>query len=326
MRAALLPTPGDPFILAYWLRNYETWRNEVDELIVYVNGQTDPEMVEYDRRIIEEHGGRMMYSPDAVGHDGALLAMMRETSAEYVVWCEDDAYVRKPIMVGVSFVAIEDGKTDIVGTPRHEDYAGQYVEFEPYQPGALIELRRGLWPTFLFARRADLLATDLWWLDHTWMLGDTITDWGVVTPEACKYVGISETFVHLDAFFGMTFQLRARGLRTKLIHHVRLFDPRAAEDWLAEDPPWFHITNISTLSSALAGVDPATLPDMDSHGGLWTRRLAWWRHVAGLSDRPDAGARVEVLTRFAARAGIDPFVVAQWQARFAAWEPVAVMA
>ena len=66
--------------------------------------------------------------------------------------------------------------------------------------------------------------------------------------------------------------------------------------------------------------DPATLPDWDPHGGLWTRRLAWWRHVAGLSERPDSGARVEVLTRFAARAGMDPFVIAGWQQRFAAWE------
>jgi hypothetical protein len=325
VRAALLPTPGDPFILGYWLRNYETWRDQVDELVVYVNGQTDPEMVEYDRRIVEEHGGRMMYSPDAAGHDGALLAMMNATEAEYVVWCEDDAYVRRPEFIGQGFADIEAGLFDIVGTPRHEDYAGQWVEFEPYEPGALIELRRGLWPTFLFARRADLLATDLWWLDHTWMLGDTITDWGVVTPEACAYVGLSDKYVHLDAFFGMTFQLRARGLRTRLIHHVRLFDARATEDWLAEDPPFFHITNISTLSS-ISEVDMATLPDMDAHGGLWTRRLAWWRHVTGLSDRPDVFQRVMELTRFAARAGMDPFVIAEWQKRFAAWEPVAVPA
>jgi len=28
--AALLPTPGDPLLARYWLRNYETWRDEVD--------------------------------------------------------------------------------------------------------------------------------------------------------------------------------------------------------------------------------------------------------------------------------------------------------
>jgi hypothetical protein len=325
MRAALLPTPGDPFILAYWLRNYETWRQHVDELIVYVNGQTDPEMVEYDRRIIEEHGGRMIYAPDTAGHDGALLTMMDATTADLVVWCEDDAYVRRPEFIADAFEDIEAGRYDLVGTPRHEDYVGQWQEWGEYQPGALIELRRGLWPTFLFARRADLMATDRWWLDHQWNLGETITDWGVVTPEACKYVGLSDKYVHLDSFFGMTFQLRARGLRTRLIHHVRLFDALATEQWLAEDPPFFHITNISTLSS-IEAEDPTTLPDMDPHGGLWTRRMAWWRHVAGVSDRPDVFHRVMALTRFAARAGMDPFVIAEWQRRFAAWETVAVPA
>lgn len=318
MRAALLPTPGDPFILAYWLRNFETWREHVDELIVFVNGQTDHEMVKYDQRIIEAHGGRMLYSEESVGHDGALLGLTRATDAEYVVWCEDDAYVRTPDEIGRGFADIEEGRFDLVGSPRGEDYAGQWQDWGPYAPGDLAELRHGLWPTFLFARRADLLATDLWWLDHLWRLGETITDWGDVTPEACAFVGIAETHVHLDAFFGMTFQLRARGLTTRLIHHVRLFDARATEEWLAEDPPWFHITNISTLSSIEC--DPASLPDMDAHGGLWTRRVAWWKHVAGLSERPDAGARAEALTRFAARAGMDPFVISAWQRRFAAWE------
>jgi hypothetical protein len=222
MRAALLPTPGDPFILAYWLRNYETWRQHVDELIVYVNGQTDPEMVEYDRHIIEEHGGRMIYSPDAVGHDGALLRMTEETSAEYVVWCEDDAYVRRSMDVANGFASIESGLYDLVGSPRHEDYAGQWQEWGDYQPGDLEELRHGLWPTFLFARRRDLLATDLWWLDQHWRIGETIVGWGTVTPEACGFVGLSDEYVHLDAFFGMTFQLRAKGLRTRLVHRVRL--------------------------------------------------------------------------------------------------------
>ena len=37
--------------------------------------------------------------------------------------CEDDAYVRDPAAVDFAFAAIEEGLTDIVGSPRHEDYA-----------------------------------------------------------------------------------------------------------------------------------------------------------------------------------------------------------
>jgi hypothetical protein len=325
MRAALLPTPGDPFMLAYWLRDYDAWRSEVDELLVFVNGQTDPDAVAYDRRIIEEHGGRMLYSPDSAGHDGALRRLLHETTSEYVVLCEDDAYVRHPVAVGEAFADIESGTFDIVGSPRHEDYAGQTMKWGTYRPGGLTELRHGLWPAFLFMRRADLLATDERFGDRRWDVGETVAGWGTVSPEACRFVGIASDHIHLDTLFGTTFQLRARGLTTRLVHHVRLYDAKATEDWLAEDPPWFHVTGISTLMDALTN-DPSRLPDMDAHGGLWTRRLAWWYRIAAQSDRPDTSVRLGALMRFAASAGIDPFVVSEWQARFDAWAPVVVPA
>jgi hypothetical protein len=326
MRAALLPTPGDPFMLAYWLRNYETWREHVDELVVYVNGQTDPEAVAYDRRIIEAAGGRMLYSETTAGHDGALLGLLESTEAEYVVLCEDDAYVRKPEAVGESFARIVLGLTDIVGSPRHEDYAGQTMEWGPYVPGDLAELRHGLWPAFLFARRADLLATDRIFGDRAWPRGGHIPGWGPVTPAVCDYVGIAAEFVHLDTFFGTTFQLRAAGLRTDLVHHVRLYDPKATEDWLAEDPPWFHVTGLSTLPGVLSGEDPATLPDMDAHGGLWTRRVAWWWRTMSEGDGPGWDKRVDRLALFEKRAGITAETLAEWERRFDLWDPLPVPA
>jgi hypothetical protein len=220
----------------------------------------------------------------------------------------------------VAFVEIEDGKTDLVGSPRHEDYFGQWVEFGPYVPGDLAELRKGLWPAFLFARRADLLATDQRFGDRRWELGDRVEGWGTVTQEACEVPGVGlGDAIHLDTFFGTTFQLRAAGLRTRLVHHVRLFDAKATEDWLAEDPPWFHVTGISTLSDVFAGRWP--LPDMDERGGLWGRRLAWWLTLATASDRADMPERVDALMRFGAGANIDPMLVAEWQMRFGRWVP-----
>lgn len=323
MRAALLPTPGDPFMLAYWLRNYETWRRQVDELVVFVNGMTDPAVIEYDRCIVEAVGGKFIHSERTAGHDGAMLRLLEATEAEHVVLCEDDAYVRKPEAVDAAFLRIESGHTDIVGSPRHEDYeSSPLMEWGPYTPGDLAELRHGLWPAFLFVRRADMLATDRIFGDRGWPRGGNIAGWGYVSPEACAFVGIAAEFVHLDTLFGTTFQLRAAGLRTELVHHVRLFDAAAAEAWLADDPPWFHITGLSTLAPGLWAVDKVdSLPDMDGHGGLWTRRVAWWLRTLRSADPATPGwdNHVVGVGGFMERSGMSDDDLAAWDLRFAPW-------
>jgi len=290
-------------MLAYWLRNFETWRDEVDELYVFVNGA---ETSENGRRAVEAAGGRYLYSPLSAGHDGALLTLLRATDADHVVLCEDDAYIRHPGAVRAAFERIEGGHTDLVGSPRHEDYAtSPLMEWGPYQPGDLAELRHGLWPAFLFARRADLLATDRIFGDRGWPRGGHIPGWGPVTPEACAFIGIAAEFVHLDTLIGTTIQLRAAGLRTELVHRVRVFDERATEEWVAADPPWFHVTGLSTLPGMLAA--PESLPDYGPGGGLWTRRLAWWQRCG-----------IDV-SAFIDRAAINRPEMARWHERFAPW-------
>ncbi len=313
MRAALLPTPGDPFMVRYWLRNFETWRDQVDELVVFVNGQQDPKALAEVVRAVEEAGGRVLTTSASTGHDGAIWSLLNLTSADYVVLCEDDAYVRRPAAIGRAFHRIERGFVDIIGSPRHEDYAGQFVTFGAYEPGSLDELRKGLWPTFLFAKRADLLATDQVFGDQRWDVGEMVEGWGVVTPAAAAFVGIDKSYIHLDTFFGTTFQLRAAGLRTDLIHHVRLFDVIAAESWLPEDPPWFHITGLSTLSDVLGG---GPLPDMSETGGLWTRRMAWWMTT---TTGPGAQDRLDVLTDACKRLNIVDRDLWAWVDRLEAW-------
>jgi glycosyltransferase involved in cell wall biosynthesis len=302
MRAALLPTPGNVETLAYWLRNFATWSNYVDELLVLVNGSTDERLA----RMVGEAGGRCVMTPERLGHDGALLALLNGTSAEYVVLCEDDAYVRHPEAVWAAFTSVERRHVDIVGSPRHEDYAASPLqEWGPYQRGDLAELRHGLWPTFLFIRRAALMETDREFGDQRWWLGEGIVGWGNVTKEACEFVGVDPDYIHLDTLFGTTFQLRNRGLFTRLVHHVRLFDALAVEQWIAEDPPWFHVTGLSTLDQLDGPL--ATLPDYGPGGGLWTRRLAWWGRM-GIDTTP-----------YLARMDIDLDELARWDARFAPW-------
>lgn len=308
-------------MLAYWLRNYATWKDWVDELVVLVNGQHDPELQQYACRIVEEAGGRCLVLPDRIGHDGALRYLLQNTEADHVVLCEDDAYVRWPWRVGSMFSRIIEGLTDLVGSPRHEDYFGQWVDFGPYVPGDFAELRHGLWPAFLFARRADLLATDQRFGDRRWDVGDTIEGWGLVTPEACAFVGIAPDYLHLDTFFGTTFQLRAKGLRTELIHHVRVYDAQATDEWVKEDPPWFHVTGLSTLDYVLDGrTDIPELP-------LWPRRVAWW--ATTIEAGPSEGAstdRYATLAAFVQRTGLDWADIWAWQRRFDPWMPALVPA
>jgi hypothetical protein len=47
LRIGLLPAGSDPFLLAYWLRHYRTWADEIDELRVLVCGQCEPEVQQY---------------------------------------------------------------------------------------------------------------------------------------------------------------------------------------------------------------------------------------------------------------------------------------
>jgi hypothetical protein len=321
MRAALLPTPGDPFMLAYWLRNFETWAEHVDKLVVLVNGFNPADHDEL-RRIIVEHGTavdvKAHFSERRMGHDGALRWLLENTEADHVVLCEDDAYVRKPKAVDDAFRMLTSGQRDIVGSPRHEDYASSPLQEWPrHLTQDHEEVRRGLWPAFLFARRRDLLDTDRQYGDRRWNLGQTIEGLGMeVTRELCEFVGIAPDYIHLDTLFGTTFQLRAKSPRIELVHRVRLFDAKAAEDWIADDPPWFHVTGLSTLDYILN--ERTDVPDH----GLWERRIAWW-DLAGVFDTPE---RSDLLERFFVRARIDHYEVYQWKLRFDRWASEAVPA
>lgn len=319
MRAALLPTPGDPFMLDYWLRNFLTWREHVDELVVCLNG-APPEA----RALVEAAGGRVLSFPGRIGHDGAIAALLHATPADHVVLCEDDAYVRHPDAVARAFKDLEARVMDIIGSPRHEDYASSPLQVWPrYLTDSPEELRRGLWPAFLFIDPRALLDTDMRFGDRRWDVGEHVRGWRNVTAEDCAYVGIAPDFIHLDTLFGTTFQLRSKAPRIDLVHHVRLFDAEATETWIGEDPPWFHVTGLSTLDEALASWP---LPDMDDHGGLWTRRVAWWMRTVVESSLPGRTERLFQIGEFTRHAGMRQVDLDAWARRFDAWTAAAVPA
>lgn len=314
MRAALLPTNGNPFILGYWLRNFATWRDEVDELVVLVNMRRGQPDRGYDEEAVKAVGGRMRFVADALGHGNALSRLIvSETDADLVVLCEEDAFVRHPGSVWAAFNRIAAGRTDVIGSPRGEDT--RTVRWGPFDPSDVKELGRGLWPAFLFARRDDLLATKRQFGDLRWNLGEMLPGIGRPVDEAmCRYVGVGPERIHLDTFYATTWELRAKGLRTELVHHVRPWQAAAARRWLRDDPPWFHVTGSSALGHVLAGTRHEDLPDRHD----WPRRVAWWQRVVdAVTDAPE---REQALERFRSfRKHIDPDQVAAWDRVFDGW-------
>jgi hypothetical protein len=322
MRAALLPTPGEPFMLAYWLRNLETWRDQVDEVVVLINGGD-----EATTTMVRDVGARVAYLPKPMGHGPALEWLLENTRAEYVVLCEDDAYVRKPDHVGHAFASVMTGHQDIIGSPRYEDNLGDFAEWAPVT-GAKEDLSAALWPAFLFARRDDLLDTDRDFGDRKFNIGEIVPGIGPVTPEMCEYVGVSPDYIHVDTFYATTYQLRSK--RIELVHRTRTLQAEAVEDWIKYDPPWFHVSGLSAIWIVLGG-QTTELPDFGVDGGLWPRRVAWWERT--YREGPDwlresAYGRHyrDRLDSFREKTNLRADLIEEWDARLEPWAKVAVHA
>ncbi len=142
MRAALLPCMGDPFLTEYWLRNFATWRSEVDQLVIGLINTGDQvrariKALAPQARIV----GISSRSP----HGQVMNRLYAETDADEIVFVEDDAYVRHPGVIDGAFRAL--AEFDVVGTLRG--------------PNRL----EGIWffhlmPCFLFARHETLAELD----------------------------------------------------------------------------------------------------------------------------------------------------------------------
>src|SRR5450631_2819642 len=117
-RAALLPAGGDPYLLAYWLRHYRMWASEVDELRILVNG-ADPSVIDYIRSCVAEHpNASVEFLQGRNDHGDNLRRMADATTADYIVFLEDDAFVRHPGVISSRFEKIERGEVDVIGTAR----------------------------------------------------------------------------------------------------------------------------------------------------------------------------------------------------------------
>lgn len=311
MRAALLPAGGDPFLIAYWLRNYQTWADQVDILRIVVCDQADPEIQAYLRRLTEALPHVLIRFTHRTDHGEVIRQLVAETNADTVLLCEDDAFVRDPARIGEAFGRIESGETDVVGCPRATGSA-EILAWANTRFGDQIassgESGPLLWPCFLFARRDDLLRTDCHFGAWGRSAGESIL--GVTFP----------TDQALDTFGWTTLQLRELGLRIRIEGNYRAQLERLTS-WT--DAPWFHVGGLSTghglylLGDRTGEQERWDVIRSDPYD--WQKRISWWRRVAekwdgALPEHHDAYLRE--IDRYMAGTGMDLDAVAQWRRGF----------
>jgi hypothetical protein len=252
---ALLPTPGDPLLAAYWLRNYEIWRGEVDELIVLVNGGS-----------AEFPGANVFRTDRRLGHGQAMRDLIRATSADVVVYCEDDAFVREPGAIRSRLERAYHG--EVIGCPRGGmDPAIAEAATDKWGPivGPDGSSGHGLWPAFLFARRDAFMATDLRFESTSWQGGERVPGLGYKVPHTMTTDTMTAVAFQLRDLFPITLDVNYKELDQKVF-------PGSA--------PYFHAGGLSN--------DPASMrdgiPPESNEGRDWAHRFWWWRRIGHSYD------------------------------------------
>jgi hypothetical protein len=289
-RAALLPTGADPFMLAYWLRNYATWSGFVDELHIMVNGPVEDEARTYIEACVAAAGAKVYYNKKRTDHGRVIAQLLRKTRATHIMLCEDDAYIRRPEIVDECFLIAEVG--GIAATPRNGYASNELIAAAAARLGDPY----AYWPCFVFSSKESLYATDKRFGGINWSVGERIFE-RTLTEQA-----------HSDTFVWASWQLRAQGLPETLLDNHRLYGQT-----LPEDAPWVHVGSLSSghgfmwmsdirLDNYRNEIEQfSRLPD-----GNALQRIGWWWRIWMASDGiSDYRARyVKGLTAFRDDLGI----------------------
>ena len=258
-RAALLPAGSDPFLLAYWLRNFATWSQHVDELRVAICGCVEPIARAYIEALAIPKV-TLYFVPKRVEHGRMIAYLLRRTSADHVMLCEDDAFVRRPDVIEECFSYAEAG--GIAATTREGFASEEVISTSVSKFGK----SRAYWPCFLFVAREHLLATDRHFGGTKWEPGETLLERRLTQP------GVSDTMVW------MSYQLYGKYLPEKLIDNYRLTGQP-----IADEAPWFHVGSLSGGHGFMfmSDITPEAyqhevgnyirLPDGDA-----LKRISWW--------------------------------------------------
>lgn len=235
-RAVFLPTPGDPFLIAYWLRQFSSWADLVDTLYVYVSWPQEPEVIERIRTDVAAAGGVCIVSESVAEHGQALNTLLDQCVEDVVFMCEDDLYIRDRAGLAACFERVEQEGV-VLGVSRGS------MSMEIVN-AVKAEYKTGpaLWP-FVIARTENLRHLTEPFGARWWQAGEMVKGIHYTCIEPCN----------ADTFGAASMEIRGR-------LPVIEFDPAI----------WQHI---GSLSSGPATDD---YEHVRAAAWSWKTRLEWW--------------------------------------------------
>lgn len=312
-RAVLLPFPGDPFLLNYWLNLFDTvWGKETNALYVGLNSPIEEPMVRYILARLKKTeyatGVKVVvHRQDMMADHGPTINKLLDLVTEdHVLLIEDDGFIFKPGVVERYFQYLESGQYDIVGGKRGS--CAMEILTAAQQKWGLTYEGEGdhgpnFWPNFLLLSKELLLRTDRNFAAKAWHKGDTI-------------VGLDHVVVG-DILYGDTFvntSLQLRGLipQERILcvpqYHGSPDDldhARAGKYLFDGNAPWTHVGSLSsgvggvlrdeknrhldkrlTDTSEIATALPAAWCTTDAERREWERRIQWWLTFWETAERP----------------------------------------
>ena len=302
-RAAILPFPGDPYLINYWLDLYDrVWGNEVDRLYIHLNSPIEQPMVNYIMaRCSRSPRVKLIYTPQQIEHGDVINRTLDVVEEENIMLIEDDAFISKPGSVDMFFRMLEGNNSnyDIIGSKRGScameiltrakqlwglDYEGEGDQGPNF------------WPSFFFTRKEILLKTDRNFGARAWKKGEVI-------PALGDYV-VQDEIANGDTMVHMSLQLRAMIPKERILcipqYHghpddMDHFVTHYAYSMFNGQATWCHI---GSLSSGVGGIlrdnvnrsltrrliDPpgqaTSLPNewcrSDFEKREFERRVQWW--------------------------------------------------
>ncbi|MCG3176835.1 MAG: hypothetical protein MOGMAGMI_01799 [Candidatus Omnitrophica bacterium] len=200
-RAIILPTPSDPFLVLYWYKNFNTYRDYVDKLYLVLNTPSTEAPKMLFKLLKDDPKVKVMIYDRLLDHGNAINEALANTIEEYVGLIEDDAYVVNPKAIDDAFTWLESGKREIVGSKRGS-CSDEILEKAKRVWG--IDYRGygdqgcNFWPCFFFTKTAHLKATDRNFNARRWEIGESLYS-----------LGVAESIIHGDTFVNTSLQLQS---------------------------------------------------------------------------------------------------------------------
>lgn len=255
-----MPTPGDPFLLQYWLNLYKHyWKNAIDGLYVYVNSPIPKDIAKFDNDILSDAGAKkVLFAPNMVDHGKALEELLKLVDEDYVMLIEDDGFIFKSGKVDAAFQRLERTKYRIVASKRGScspNIMEMAADKWELRYDGLGDQGCNFWPNFLFTDTKLLRSIGGHFGASAWQPGEMIEGLEMRTGP----------FANGDTFVSASLRLRAA---LDKLDHVAPDESLKSDAYIWYEPQYHGNTD--------------DMPDHDRGEGIWSPDC-YWTHAGSLS-------------------------------------------